>query len=111
MTKNISRYLGWVPLGAGSIGATLVAIEALTLPFLHGSGLAQADFELFAVAIFVGVPAILLSVWGIFLLRRKQSTDKSQATSATALAVANTVVVVLSGAFALLIRTFGFFWK
>jgi hypothetical protein len=97
-------------LGVGSIGAIFVATEALTLPFVRGSGLAQADFELFLVSVLVGVPAIGVSIWGI-LLHRKQPTDEPRRYAATALAVANTIFVVSSGAFALLIRTFGFFWK
>ena len=111
MSKQVRPLFGWVLVGTGSIGALVISIEAATLPFLHSAGLAQADFELFIASVVVGVPAVLLSIAGAFVLRGPQARKSPRPHLSTAVTVINTVVAISSGAFALLIRSYGFFWQ
>jgi hypothetical protein len=109
--KVQARSAGWLLIGAGSIGAMVTELEAVSLPFLTGSGLAQADFELFAVSVLIGAPAAALSIGGLLVLRRHREPGSSRSYRATAITAVNTLVVLTCGLFALAIRSFGFFWK
>lgn len=115
MNAFIGRYSGWVLEVAGLIGGLVVAYEAITLPFLRGAGLAQADFELFVLSCVVGVPAIVASAIGALILRRQRLMKNGpnqhlMAYPAVAIVAVTALMVVAAAAFALLIRRFGFFW-
>jgi len=115
MNAIVRRYSGWVLDVVGFIGGLVVAYEAITLPFLRGAGLAQADFELFILSCVVGVPAIVVSAIGALILRRQRLIENGPkqhllTDPAMAIAVATALMVVAAATFVLLIRRFGFFW-
>lgn len=115
MNAVVRRYGGWVLAAAGFIGGLIVAYEAVTLPFLQGAGLAQADFELFVLSCVVGVPAIVVSAIGALILRRQRfvaggPNQRVIGDPAVAVAIVTAFMVVAAAVFALLVRRFGFFW-
>ena len=64
------RITGWILVLIGAAAAAFLVYEAVTIPFLHGAGLAQADFELFVFSVVLGVPGLIASVVGTLLVRR-----------------------------------------
>ena len=107
--------LGWLLVMGGLAGALFLIYEAATIPFLRGAGLAQADFELFVFSIVIGVPAIVVSVLGLVLLRRESLTNNAgkRRHAITPVIVTGITVIAVASAFgfSLLMRTYGFFWK
>ena len=64
MYANYGLDLGRI----GAAAAAFLVYEAVTIPFLHGAGLAQVDFELFVFSVVLGVPGLIASVVGRLLV-------------------------------------------
>ena len=56
------RVVAWILLLGAFVASLFLAYEAVTIPFLRGAGLAQADFELFVFSVVLGIPAPL-TLW------------------------------------------------
>ena len=70
MGAALSGSVKWLLAVSATVATAFIAYEALTIPFLRGVGLAQADFELFVVLVALGVPALaVLSVLSIVCWR------------------------------------------
>jgi len=76
--------------------------------------IAQLELSLFLVFILVGLPVLALSViQGIYLSSGKKFTEPTELPSLRVfrgLAVANSVVPIIFGAFTLAVRSIGYFW-
>jgi len=107
--------MGWVLVLTGAVAAGFLAYEAVTIPFLRGAGLAQADFQLFLFSIVLGVPGVLASLLGTLLLRKhaiKRAPAVRRFPVASAAITALTAFTVISAlVFSLMIRSYGFFWR
>ena len=109
------RIIGWILVLSGFSAALFLAYEAVTIPYLRGATLAQADFELFVFSVVLGVPGVTACVIGMLLLRRyaaKQTTGGYRFPLASAAITGLTVLTVISAfIFSLMIRSYGFFWR
>jgi len=56
------QQITWVAIFLMTLYNLAILWEAVTLPFLRGSDLAQADFSLFLSLILVGVPVLIVSL-------------------------------------------------
>jgi hypothetical protein len=106
--------LVYILLGLALCGSAVIAYEAVTLPLLRGSALAQADFELFVVSLLLGVPIVAISATILSWVYRKRLSVKSIGLlfgDPVAIVSALNIAVVVAGlVFSLVIRKVGFFW-
>lgn len=62
MRIDWGQQITWVAIFLMTLYNLAILWEAVTLPFLRGSDLAQADFSLFLSLILVGVPVLIVSL-------------------------------------------------
>ncbi len=62
MRIDWGQQFTWVAIFLATLYNLAILWEAVTLPFLRGSDLAQADFSLFLSLILVGVPVLIVSL-------------------------------------------------
>lgn len=108
-------FIGWtyILLVIGSVGNGFLIYEAISMFFLRGAALAQADFELFLVFVLIGIPALVISLFCLFAFRRRPAGAPAEPLPhrvGLALCYANLCVAV--GVFGLLavLKTQGIFW-
>ena len=109
------QITGWCLVLTGAMAAVFLACEASAIPFLHGAGLAQADFELLLFSIVLGVPGVIAAVVGILFLRRHAIKQNSAAhrfpVVSTAIAGLTALIFIAAFVFSLMMRSYGFFWR
>jgi len=109
------RITGWILVLIGAAAAAFLVYEAVTIPFLHGAGLAQAGFELFVFSVVLGVPGLIASVLGTLLVRRHAlmgAPAPHRFPIASTMITALTVFAIIGAfVFSLMMRTYGFFWR
>ena len=104
----------WILALGATAGTGFIAYEAVTIPFLRGAGLAQADFELFIFLVVLGIPAGLIVI-GVALYSWQQARRLASVPFAHWLAheplgllcAANITVLALAWVFLLYIRAAG----
>ena len=115
MSKTFTKTLLWLLVCLGMIGNGFILYEAVTIPFLRGAGLAQADFELFVLSIILGIPIVIASALTIALVYYKVLDKRSirilMSSPLVILGVINVLLVLVALAFSLSIRHYGFFWR
>lgn len=78
----------------------LIVREAVTIPFLRGSALAQADLSLFMTLIFFGIPVLLacLGVLSFTLVGiRRAIREQNHSSTVRAVAAKNPIVLIVLG--------------
>jgi hypothetical protein len=101
-------------LGLGVCGSVVIAYEAITLPFLRGAALAQADFELFVLSLLLGMPVAIVSVAVLTWVYKNRLSVKSKSMLfrdwLALLGAVNIAIVLIGLTMSLAIRKYGFFW-